>query len=112
MAARVETGPPSDYFEKCSTLPKDPAERPDDLMVCGLIAGMELAAWLRSHPDWTITGEWDDARYAAPVWITDAGREALAKRERYDMEPALGGPVEPGWSCVPLPVPDTTDHRP
>ena len=75
--------------------------RPDDLIVHGLITGMELAQWLRSHQDWTVVGEWSDERYAAPVWITDTGRHALANREHYDMEPVLGGMVEPGWQCVP-----------
>jgi hypothetical protein len=74
---------------------------PEDLIVCGLIDGMEIIAWLNSHPDWWVIGEWDDARYAAPVSITDAGRTALAEREKYDMEPVEGGLVEPGWICIP-----------
>ena len=76
-------------------------EAPDDLLVHGLITGNELAMWLKSHPDWTEVGEWDDERYAVPVWITDAGREALANRDRYDMEPVWWGLVEPGYHTVP-----------
>lgn len=76
---------------------------PDDLVVHGLISGMELLEWLGSHPDWWKIGEWSDERYAAPVSITEAGRAALAEREKYDMEPVIGGLVEPGWQAVPLP---------
>lgn len=74
---------------------------PDDLHVCGLIDGMELLEWFNQHPDWWIIGEWSDERYAAPVSITDAGRAALAEREKHDMEPVYGGLVEPGWQCIP-----------
>lgn len=74
---------------------------PDDLVVCGLIDGIELLGWIKSHPDWWIIGEWNDERYAAPVSITSAGRAALAERDRYDMEPVTGGLVEPGWQAVP-----------
>lgn len=74
---------------------------PDDLQVHGLIGGMEVARWLRDHPDWTEIGEWSDERYAVPVWITDAGREALQNRHLYDMEPVYGGMVEPGWQAIP-----------
>ena len=83
--------------------------RPDDLLVCGLIDGSELAQWLRDHPDWTIVGEWSDERYAAPVWITDAGREALANRHLYDMEPVYWGLVEPGWQTIPAEKTDPED---
>ena len=76
-------------------------DQPDDLIVHGLITGVELAQWLQSHQDWTVVGDWCEERYAAPVWITDAGRDALANRDRYDMEPVLGGLVEPGWQCTP-----------
>ena len=75
--------------------------RPADLWVDGLLTGMEMLDWLRRHEDWWIIGKWDDARYAAPVTITDAGRAALAEREKYDMEPVYGGMVEPGWQCIP-----------
>ena len=76
-------------------------ERPPDLIVHGLITGMDLAQWLRSHQDWTVIGEWSDERYAAPVWITEAGRTALENRHLYDMEPVEGGLVEPGWTAQP-----------
>lgn len=74
----------------------------DDLLVCGLIHGMELIAWLHSHENWWVIGEWSDERYAAPVSITELGRAALANREPYDMEPVEGGLVEPGWQAIPL----------
>jgi hypothetical protein len=74
---------------------------PDDLMVCGLIDGMELLAWLHSHKDWWTIDEWSDERYAAPVSLTDAGRAALAARDQYDMELVTGGLVEPGWCAMP-----------
>ena len=74
---------------------------PEDLKVCGLINGMELANWLRSHPDWTEVGEWDKERCAQPVRITDAGRQALGEREKYDLEPVMGRLVEPGWQAKP-----------
>lgn len=75
----------------------------NDLLVCGLIDGMELLDWLNSHPDWWEIGEWSDERYAAPVKITEAGRLALASREKYDMEPLHGGLVEPGYVVTPAP---------
>jgi hypothetical protein len=75
----------------------------DDMLICGLIDGMELAGWLHSHEDWWIIGEWSDERYAAPVSLTDAGRSALANREAYDLEPVEGGLVEPGWQAIPEP---------
>ena len=75
--------------------------QPDDLKVCGLIDGMELVHWLKTHPEWTTTGDWSDERYAAPVWITEAGRTALENRHLYDMEPVEGGLVEPGWRAKP-----------
>ena len=75
---------------------------PPDEWACGLITGMEMLHWLEAHPDWTQIGEWSDERYAAPVHITDSGRDALANRERYDMEPVEGGLVEPGWRAIPM----------
>ena len=78
-------------------------ERPPDLKVCGIPDANELINWLNLHPDWTVTGEWSDERYAAPVWITDAGREALQNRHLYDMEAVEGGMVEPGWQAIPAP---------
>ena len=70
--------------------------------MCGLIDGSELAQWLRSHPDWTEVGEWSDERYAVPIYITEAGREALDNRKQYDLEPVVYGMVELGWQAVPL----------
>lgn len=72
-----------------------------DLWVSGLIDGMEILGWLEAHPDWWVIGEWDDARYAAPVIITDAGRNALANRDAYDLEPVDWGLVEPGHRAIP-----------
>lgn len=69
----------------------------------GLIDGMEMLAWTDRHPDWFIKGEWSDERYAFPLYLTDAGRVALAEREKYDMEPVYGGMVEPGWQAIPYP---------
>jgi hypothetical protein len=74
---------------------------PEDLQVCGLIDGLELLAWLKSHPDWWTIGAWSKERYAAPVSLTGAGRRALRQRSRYDMEPVTGGLVEPGWIASP-----------
>ena len=62
-------------------------DTPPDVWSCGLIDGMGTVRWLKAHPDWTQIGEWSDERYAAPVHITDSGRDALANRECYDMEP-------------------------
>ena len=77
---------------------KNPRE---DLLVCGLITGMELAAWLNSHEDWTRVDEWSDERCAHPFHITDAGREALLNQQQFDMEPVIGGMVEPRWQAIP-----------
>jgi hypothetical protein len=74
---------------------------PDDLIVCGLIDGIELLEWFNSHNDWWEIGKWSDERYAAPVSLTDAGRAALAEREKYDLEPVTGGLVRPGWQAIP-----------
>lgn len=76
---------------------------PDDLEVCGLIDGMELLEWMGSHKEWWKIGRWSDKHYARPVRLTDAGRAALAHRERYDMELVTGGLVEPGWCAMPAP---------
>ena len=76
-------------------------DRPDDLEAHGLIDGMELAHWLRAHPEWTTAEEWSDERCAQAFYITDVGRDALANRQQYDMEPVVGGLVEPGWQAVP-----------
>lgn len=78
--------------------------RPPDLVVHGLIDGMEVAHWWAvAHPDWFVVGEWSDDRYAYPIQLTEAGRRALAERAKYDMEPVFGGLVEPGWQAVPSP---------
>ncbi|TIW28725.1 MAG: hypothetical protein E5V63_04415 [Mesorhizobium sp.] len=74
---------------------------PDDVQVFGLIDAMEFLEWTKQHPDWWTIGEWSDERYAAPVSLTDAGRAALANRAAYDMEPVMGGLVEPGWRAIP-----------
>lgn len=74
---------------------------PDDVEVRGLIDGLEILGWLRSHDDWWVIGEWDDARYAAPVQLTDTGRKALAERHLYDLEPVDYGLVEPGHRAIP-----------
>lgn len=77
------------------------AESKPDLLICGLIDGMELLEWLKSHEDWWIIGEWSDERYAAPVSLTDIGKKALQERELYDMELVNGGLVEPGFCVMP-----------
>jgi hypothetical protein len=74
---------------------------PEDLLVCGLLDGVQLIEWLHSHNDWWIIGEWSDERYAAPVSLTDAGKLALANRAQYDMEDVTGGLVEPGFIITP-----------
>ena len=74
---------------------------PSDLYVCGLIDGIELLDWLRSHEEWWVIGKWSDERYAAPISLTEAGMAALQIRDRYDMEPVRGGLVEPGWTAIP-----------
>ena len=88
----------------------DESKAPPDLKVCGLISGNIILSWLNAHPDWTAIGEWDQDRYAAPVRITDAGRDALANRHLYDMEPVAGGMIEPGWLCTPLEPGDPRLH--
>lgn len=116
--ARRERDSQWDFMERVAALPPqqplwvcwwnknrhhDYAHIPLDLLICGLSGGMVLSEWLNSHKDWWIIGEWSDARYAAPVTLTDAGRAALANRAAYDMEPVTGGLVEPGWEAIPLP---------
>jgi hypothetical protein len=78
-------------------LPEGPDEWRD-----GLISGMEICEWIRRHKDWFVIGEWDDGRYAFPVQLTEAGRQALTERAN-DMEPVYGGLVEPGWQAIPWP---------
>ena len=91
------------WWDKAGRHRPERGPRPPDLKVSGLIDGMEILAWLRSHPDWVEIGEWSDERYAAPIHITEAGREALRNRHLYDMEPVTGGLVEPGWQATPAP---------
>lgn len=81
---RERSGPPDENFESY-----------------GLICGVELLRWLKSHRDWWKIGRWSEKRCASPVRITDAGRAALLEREKYDMEPLDCGMVEPGWTVVP-----------
>ena len=93
--------------------PKRPRNKnglPGDLLVLGLITSQEFFDCMREnrHTDWYTIGDWDEERYAAPVWITDQGREALANRDRYDMEPFYGGMVEPGYFVMPA-APITED---
>lgn len=77
-------------------------EEADEWRDC-LITGLEIQEWIERHSDWFKVGDWDEARYARPVWITPAGQQALIERAKYDMEPVFGGLVEPGWQCIPLP---------
>jgi len=69
----------------------------------GLITGLDIEAWVSDHPTWFVRGEWDDGRYARPIWLTDAGRAALIERApEFDMAPHHGGFVEPGYVVTPL----------
>jgi hypothetical protein len=77
-------------------------EKPDEIR-CSLIGGDTYSQWIRCHPDWFVVGEWDHAREAFPVQVTDAGRAALADRAPYDHEPIEGGMVDPGWDAIPFP---------
>ncbi|MYD95529.1 MAG: hypothetical protein F4Y02_17990 [Chloroflexi bacterium] len=77
-------------------------DRPADVIVCSPL-DIDLFTWFKQHEDWTTFGDWDDARCAYPVRVTDAGRAALANRDAYDLEPVHGGLIEPGWTCVPSP---------
>lgn len=74
---------------------------PKDLEVFCLMTGMELVEWMKKHPTWWKIGKWSDKRYAAPVRLTPAGKRAVRKRKKYDMEPVTGGLVEPGWETTP-----------
>lgn len=76
------------------------AEGADEYRV-SLFSGCDIVDWTNTHPDWFVFGEWNKERYAFPVQLTDAGRAALANRERWDMEDVQGGMVEPGWVCSP-----------
>ncbi len=74
----------------------------DELRV-DLLTGMEIMNRWQQHEDWFDIGEWDRARAARPVRLTEAGLKALRERHLYDMEPVLGGLVEPGWTATPAP---------
>jgi len=78
-------------------------ELADEHRTC-LTSGLEIMAWIDSHPNWWIKGEWSDERYAFPLQLTAAGRAALAEKDKYDMEPVTGGLVEPGFIVTPLRV--------
>ena len=74
----------------------------EDTYRFGLLGWQEMASWFQDqHSDWFEHGEWDDERCAAPIRLTDAGRQALQERDRYDMDAVFGGMVEPGWTCLP-----------
>lgn len=75
-------------------------ELPDEYRNC-LFIGMDILSWIDQHKDWFLVGEWSDERYACPVQLTDAGRDALKNREAYDMEPVSGGLAEPGFIGIP-----------
>ena len=80
--------------------------QPPDLRIFNFIDGLNVLRWLNDHPDWTRIGEWCEERLAAPVWITDAGRAALADREPYDLEPVHWGLDDRGWHSIPaVPLP-------
>jgi hypothetical protein len=79
----------------------DREKRPANLYVTCLISGCEMLSWIDKHADWWTVGDWDDARYAAPVSLTEAGRAALQDRQRFDMEPVDWGMVEPGHRAIP-----------
>lgn len=85
-------------------------EGPDEMRCC-LLTGMDVLSWTDAHKDWFVFGEWSEERYALPVRLTDAGRLALAEREKYDMEPVNGGLVEPGFIVTPLPKRNQTNGK-
>lgn len=76
-------------------------EEQQDELRTSFVGGRNIGAWLTTHADWFVVGEWNNGRYAMPVQLTDAGRSALANRAPYDMEPIEGGMVEPGWVAIP-----------
>lgn len=75
----------------------------DGVYVFGLIGSNELFDWLAAHKEWWKRGRWSEKRCARSIRITDAGRNALANREQYDMELIHGGMVEPGYVVRPWP---------
>jgi hypothetical protein len=70
-------------------------------MRCGLLDWFEYAAFIRAHRAWFGQGPWDTRRDTFPMWLTPAGRQALATRPD-DSNPVFGGLVEPGYQCIPL----------
>lgn len=76
------------------------AEGPDEKR-CGLLSGVGYTAWFATHPDWWILGPWDATRAACPLSATAAGVEALAHRDRYDLEPVGIGLSDPTWTVRP-----------
>jgi hypothetical protein len=75
----------------------------DGVHVFGLLGSNEFYHWLDSHKDWWRHGRWSDKRCARSIRLTQVGREALANRGLYDMEPICGGMVEPGYIVTPWP---------
>jgi hypothetical protein len=75
-------------------------EGPDEYRT-SLIGGNDVAHWIEKHGDWFAVGDWDHARCACPVRLTDAGRAALVDRAPWDGEDVEGGLVEPGYVCAP-----------
>ena len=75
----------------------------DGVYVFGLLGSNEFFHWLGCHKDWWKRGRWSEKRCARSIRISDAGRKALKHREKYDMEPIVGGMVEPGYIVTPWP---------
>ena len=69
-----------------------------------LITGIDILQRIEQQPEWFVVGEWDDARFARPISLTQAGLVALKDRAPWDMEPYRGGLVEPGWVAIPAPA--------
>jgi hypothetical protein len=93
---RVWTCPWDKYHRHHDMTPES-----DGVYVYGLIGSNEFLSWLDAHKDWWKRGRWSEKRCARSIRITEAGREALAHREPYDMEPIYGGMVEPGYVVTP-----------
>ena len=89
---------------------KEEQDAQSDLLVFGLIDGMEFLEWIDSHPEWWIKGEWSDERYSFPLTVTTVGREAFAHKELYDDEDVTGGLMEPGFICAPASSAAARDH--
>lgn len=87
------------YWNKARLEPEANEERMD------LIGAMEVMEWFhRRHRDWVEIGKEANPRQAFPCRLTEAGRQALANRQLYDMEHVEGGMVEPGWKAFPFPA--------